>query len=128
MCAAILLQSLAIEPRFHAVVAECPFADCESIAFDRMAQAGAPHPLADAIVPLGLLYRRLRDNIGLCQASPKAAVHATSVPIPRIRGTAGGNVPIGHSRRLHAANPILTVLWKVSGAGHVSALNAARAE
>ncbi len=128
MGAAILLQSLAIEPRFHAVVAECPFADFESIAFDRMAQAGAPHPLADAIVPLGLLYGRLRYGIDLRQASPEAAVRATSVPILLIHGTADGNVPIRHSRRLHAANPRSTVLWEVPGAGHVNALDVARAE
>ena len=128
MGAAILLQSLAIERRFRAVAAECPFADFESIAFDRMKQAGAPHPLSDAIVPLGLLYGRLRYGIDLRQASPEAAVRATSVPVLLIHGTADDNIPLRHSRRLHAANPRSTVLWEVPGAGHANAIGVARDE
>ncbi|MBS1857678.1 MAG: alpha/beta hydrolase, partial [Acidobacteria bacterium] len=33
--------------------------------------------------------------------------------------TADNNIPIRHSRELHAANPATTELWEVTGAGHV---------
>src|SRR6266536_483299 len=38
MGASILLQSLAIEPRFRAIVAECSFVNFEQISFDRLSQ------------------------------------------------------------------------------------------
>jgi alpha-beta hydrolase superfamily lysophospholipase len=40
MGAAILLQSLRVEPRFRRVVAECPFFNFEEIAYDRLSQFG----------------------------------------------------------------------------------------
>jgi pimeloyl-ACP methyl ester carboxylesterase len=55
-------------------------------------------------------------------------VRATSVPVLLIHGAADGNIPIRHSRRLHAANPRTTVLWEVPDGGHVNAIDVARAE
>jgi uncharacterized protein len=55
MGAAILLESLAREPRFRSVVAECPFATFEEVARYRMAQtSGAPE----------WLFRRRSPRLG----------------------------------------------------------------
>jgi dipeptidyl aminopeptidase/acylaminoacyl peptidase len=123
MGAAILLESLAREPRFRAVVAEAPFAELREIAYDRLAQETAlPPRLFWPIVDLGMVYGRVRYGIDLDRASPAAVVRATSVPILLIHGTEDHNIPIRHSRELHALNPVSTVLWEVPGGHHVDAL------
>jgi pimeloyl-ACP methyl ester carboxylesterase len=59
MGAAILIQSLAGERRFRAIVADCPYATFEEVAFDRMVQHGASM-LSFPLVELGFLYTRAR--------------------------------------------------------------------
>jgi dipeptidyl aminopeptidase/acylaminoacyl peptidase len=126
MGASVLLQSLAVEPRFRAVVAECPFATFEEIAYDRMWQAtGAPRALFWPIVTSGFAYARLWHGFNLYSASPLEAVRATSVPVLLIHGDQDHNVEIRHSRLLHAANPKATRLWEVPGADHVNAIGIA---
>jgi dipeptidyl aminopeptidase/acylaminoacyl peptidase len=123
MGAAILLESMPCEKRFRAVVAEAPFAEFREIAYDRLAQQTAlPSRLFWPIVDLGMVYGRLRYRVDLDRASPAAAVRATSVPILLIHGTEDRNIPIRHSRELHALNPAATVLWEVPGGHHVDAL------
>jgi dipeptidyl aminopeptidase/acylaminoacyl peptidase len=123
MGAAILLESLACEKRFRAVVAEAPFAEFREIAYDRLAQHTAlPARLFWPIVDLGMVYGRVRYSVDLDRASPAAVVRATSVPILLIHGTEDRNIPIRHSRELHALNPASTVLWEVPGGHHVDAL------
>jgi dipeptidyl aminopeptidase/acylaminoacyl peptidase len=123
MGAAILLESLPCERRFRAVVAEAPFAEFREIAYDRLAQETAlPSRLFWPIVDLGMVYGRLRYGLDLDHASPAAAVRATSVPILLIHGTEDRNIPIRHSRVLHALQPTTTVLWEVAGGHHVDAL------
>jgi dipeptidyl aminopeptidase/acylaminoacyl peptidase len=129
MGAAILLQSLACEPRFRAVVAESAFADFPEVAYDRLAQeVGAPRPLFWPIVKGGLLYERLRYGVDLRRASPASVVRATRVPILLIHGTEDRNIPIRHSRELHALNLRATVLWEVPGGHHVDGLATAGPE
>jgi uncharacterized protein len=62
--AGVLLQALGGERRFSAVVAECPFADFERVAEDRVAQripgpAFARRSLAVTLVGSGFLYARI---------------------------------------------------------------------
>jgi hypothetical protein len=121
--AAILLQSLPKEPRFRAVVAECPFATFEEVAYDRMAQISKmPKPVFWPVVHLGFLYARLRYGLDMWQASPAAAIRSTSVPVLLIHGTADTNIPLRHSQELHALNPGTTRLWEIWGAEHVAGL------
>ncbi|HXA52903.1 MAG TPA: alpha/beta fold hydrolase [Candidatus Acidoferrum sp.] len=120
MGAAILIQSLAKERRFHALVADCPFATFEEIAFDRMAQHGARAKLLSwPLVELGFLYTRARYGPDLWRASPADALRASRTPVLLIHGTADDNIPIRHSRELHSVDPADTELWEVAGAGHV---------
>jgi alpha-beta hydrolase superfamily lysophospholipase len=125
MGAAILLQSLEVEPRFHSVVAECPFFSFEEIAYDRLAQfPGLNRFAAWPVVEPSFFYARLFHGFDLRQASPAAAVRSTHVPILLIHGTADTNVPPRHSRALHALRPLTTELWEVPGARHVASLAA----
>jgi dipeptidyl aminopeptidase/acylaminoacyl peptidase len=124
MGAAILLQSLPHEPRFRAVVAECPFATFSEIAYDRLTEeTGIPRAAFWPIVNGGILYARLRYNVNLRDASPAAAIRNVATPILLIHGTLDTNIPIRHSRELHAANPTATELWEVAGAHHVDSLS-----
>jgi fermentation-respiration switch protein FrsA (DUF1100 family) len=129
MGAAVLLQALAVEPRFRAVVAECPYATFEEIAYDRMWQAtGAPRGLFRPILTAGFAYARVWHGIDLYSASPLAAVRGTSVPALLIHGDRERNIELRHSRRLHEANPRATRLWEVAGADHVNAIGVAPAQ
>jgi alpha-beta hydrolase superfamily lysophospholipase len=119
MGAAILLQSLPVEPRFRALVADSPFATFDEVAHDRLAQhTGIWPPAFWPVVHLGFGYARLRYGLDLQHAAPIDIVRATNVPILLIHGTNDRNIPPRHSRELHAANP-RTVLWEVPRAGHV---------
>jgi hypothetical protein len=123
MGAAIILQSLATEPRLRAVVAECPFATFREVAYDRLSTpAFPPHFSLWPIIQTGYIYARLRYGVDLHLASPLAAVHATRVPVLLIHGTADTNIPCRNSVELHAANPEATTLWLVPGARHVNAM------
>ena len=124
MGASILLESLPKEPRFRAVVAECPFATFEEISYDRLRQiSGLPRAPLWPVVKLGFLYTRLRYRVDLRQAAPADALRCAHVPVLLIHGTADENIPFRHSQELHDANPAATRLWAVEGAGHVEALS-----
>ncbi|MDR3698698.1 MAG: alpha/beta fold hydrolase [Candidatus Sulfopaludibacter sp.] len=123
MGAAVILQSLATEPRLRAVVAECPFATFREVAYDRLSTpAFPPHFSLWPIIQIGYIYARMRYGVDLRLASPLPAVRATHVPVLLIHGTADTNIPCRNSEELHAANPAFTTLWLVPGATHVNAL------
>jgi dipeptidyl aminopeptidase/acylaminoacyl peptidase len=120
MGAAVLLQSLRVERRFRAAVAESPFTTFEEIAYDRLGSR-----LYWPVVNAGFGYARLRFGVNLWRASPMSAVRETAVPVLLIHGERDSNIAIRHSRALHAANPRATRLWAVAGAEHVQALSVA---
>jgi uncharacterized protein len=124
MGAAILIESVKVEPRFCAIVADSPFASFTEIADDRLHQiSGLPKPMLWPIINVGFGYARLRYGVDLWQASPVNAVRATRVPTLLIHGTADTNIPMRHSEELHAANSNATKLWEVPGAEHVASLS-----
>src|ERR1035441_10386321 len=126
MGASILLESLPREPRFRAVVADCPFATFEEVAYDRLEQRGMLGTAVSwPVVQIGFLYTRMRYGLNLRDASPAAAVRFTKVPVLLIHGMKDANIPPRHSRELHALNPATTQLWEVPGADHVASLGAA---
>jgi len=122
MGAAVILQALATEARWRAMVAECPFATFNEVAYDRLVSSGVPRAPFWPVIQMGYVYARLRYGVDLRRASPLAAVRATSVPILLIHGTADDNIPYRNSVELHAANPRATTLWLVPGAHHVNAM------
>jgi dipeptidyl aminopeptidase/acylaminoacyl peptidase len=120
MGAAILIESLAREPRFNALVADCPFSTFEEIAFDRLEQNGLRSRIVSwPVIELGLTYARARYGVNLWRASPLETLQHTQTPVLLIHGLADDNIAPRHSRALHAANPIGTELWEVPHAGHV---------
>lgn len=124
--AAILVQSLKIEPRFRAIVADSPFASFEEIAYDRMHQlSGIPEPIFWPLIRFAIIYSDLRYGIDLRLASPLNAIRATKVPILLIHGALDGNIPPRHSQELHAASLATSQLWVVDRADHVASLSTA---
>jgi uncharacterized protein len=132
MGAAQLLQSLAAGARFCAVVAESGFASFREIAYDRMGQPFGLGPwvgrtVLRPLVEIGFLRARWKYKLDLEQVSPEDAVAETSVPVLLIHGAIDSNIPVRHSRAMHAAAP-QTALWVVPGANHCGAMSVAPSE
>src|ERR1700722_1023776 len=130
--AAQLLQSLTVESRFCALAAESSFSTFREIAYDRMGQPFHLGPwfgrtLLRPVVESAFLYVRWKYHLDMQQASPKNSVAATPVPILLIHGQIDSNIPIRHSRQIHANAPN-TVLWEVPNADHCGAISAAPQE
>jgi uncharacterized protein len=122
----ILLQSLPLEPRFQAVVAESPFSTFTAMARERVYQnfgsdAFWIRSIAVPVVFSGLLYARMHYGVDLAAASPLDAVRRTSVPILLIHGLRDTDILPEHSRILLLANPRHIVPWFVPKAGHAGA-------
>jgi fermentation-respiration switch protein FrsA (DUF1100 family) len=130
---AVLIQSLAVEPRFSAIVAESSFSSFERIARDRVAER-LPLPseigrlLAAPPVWAGFLYARLRYGLDFRAASPEAAIARSITPVLLIHGLNDAQTPPAHSRILASKRSLNTVLWLVPGAGHTGASSAAPRE
>lgn len=131
--ASVLLQSLANEKRFSAVVAECPFANFERVAVDRVAQR-VPGPaiiqraFAVPMVWSGFLYARLKYGVDFSAASPEQALAGTRTPVLLIHGSADTNIYPAHSEALVKCNPEHVTLWIVPGARHTAAMGTAPEE
>ena len=124
MGAAILLQAAVREPRFRALVADCPFVSFEEIAQDRLAQNGIPtRTLSWPLVEIGFAYMRVRYGVSLWHASPLNALRRTRAPVLLIHGLADDNIAPRHSRELHQANSAITELWEVPRAGHAGSFS-----
>jgi len=132
MGAAELLQSLAVEPRFCAVAGESSFSSFREIAYDRMGQPFHLGPwlgrtVLRPVVEFAFLYVRWKHHLDMGQVSPEDTVAATRVPILLIHGQIDSNIPLRHSRQIHARNPN-TTLWEVPNADHCGAISAAPRE
>jgi len=133
MGAAQLLQSLPKEPRFCAVVAESPFATFREVAYARFGRPFHTGPWLGRTffrptVDAGFLYVRFRYGLNMEAASPKHAVIGTKIPVLLIHGLQDRNIPPYHSDMIQAKNPSEIVVWKVPGAGHTGAHEAAPKE
>jgi uncharacterized protein len=130
---AVLIQSLAVEPRFSAIVAECSFSSFERIARDRVAER-IPLPreigrlLAAPLVWAAFVYAHLKYGLDFRDASPEAALARSRTPVLLIHGLNDTQTPPEHSKILAASNPQSTKLWLVPGAGHTGAFGAAPRE
>jgi pimeloyl-ACP methyl ester carboxylesterase len=129
MGAAQLLQSLDTHPNFCAVAVESPFANFREIAYDRMGQPFHLGPWVGRtvfrpLVEIAFLRARWKYNLAMNQISPENSAAATNVPILLIHGEVDSNIPIRHSRQIHALAP-KTQLWEVPGADHCAAYSTA---
>jgi dipeptidyl aminopeptidase/acylaminoacyl peptidase len=128
MGASVLLQSLPLERRFEAVVAECPFSTFGALAHDRVMQqfgtdAWPVRAIAGPAIFSGLLYGRIQYGVDLAAASPLSAVRTTDTPILLIHGLDDTKIYPQHSRTLLMANPRHVTPWFVPKAGHTGAFS-----
>lgn len=127
MGAAQLLQALAVESRFCAVAAECPFSSLRETSYDRMGQRFHRGPwlgqtLLRPVVESAFLYTRLRYGFNMDRVSPEDVVAATHVPVLLIHGQDDVNIPLRHSRRIASRNSAV-VLWELPKTGHSNAID-----
>jgi uncharacterized protein len=132
MGAAELLQSLAVEPRFCAVAAESSFASFREIAYDRMGHPFHLGPwfgrtLLRPVVEFAFLYVRWKYGFDMRKVSRRDRLPAAGVPVLLIHGQSDSNIPLRHSRLIHARDPH-AVLWEVPHADHCRAMSAAPPE
>jgi pimeloyl-ACP methyl ester carboxylesterase len=132
MGASQLLQSLDTHPHFCALAAESPFANFREIAYDRMGQPFHLGPWVGRAILRPLIevaFRRVRwkYHLNMQEISPEDSVAATTIPVLLIHGQIDSNIPVRHSRLIHARNPN-TQLWEVPAADHCGAISTAPRE
>lgn len=132
MGASILLQAVGAGVPIRALVADCPFVTFHDVAYDRLGGYLGIRPLARLLlwpaVEPAFLYARLRHGLDLYRVSPLDGIRRATVPVLLIHGGKDRNIPIDHSRQLHAANTHLAQLWEIPGAAHVDAFASEPAE
>ncbi len=131
--AALVLQSLAAEPRYCAVAVEDAFSTAREMSYERV--SGPLHmgswfgkTFAQPGIAIGVLYARMRYGIDLLRPSPLAAVTHSSVPVLLIHGTDDRTISPRHSVILARAAPDHVKLWLVPHAWHTGAWSAAHQE
>jgi uncharacterized protein len=127
MGAAELLQSLEAQTRFCAVAAESPFATFREIAYDRIGQPFHLGPwvgrtLLWPLVEAAFLRARWKYGLDMEKISSAESVARTAVPVLLIHGQVDSNIPVRHSRLIHARSP-KTQLWEVPDADHCGAIS-----
>lgn len=132
MGGAILLQSLPLA-RIDAAVAECAFSDFPSVAYHRVGQRvglneHAARWIAWPLVEPALVWVRLRHGLHLRDASPEAALRASTTPVLLVHGALDTNIPPEHGERLARARAEGVEIWRPADAAHVNAINAAPEE
>jgi pimeloyl-ACP methyl ester carboxylesterase len=130
MGAALVLESLAAEPRFCSVVADSGFSTFRSVAYDRegyflgLGRFGLERWFGRTLgflpAEVGLRYAKWRYGVDLFRASPVDALRNSSTPALLIHGDADINILPDHSRVLAAANS-RAEFWLVPGAEHCGA-------
>lgn len=132
MSAAELLESVETRPKLCAVVAESPFASFREIAYDRMGQPFHTGPWLGRtffrpIVEVAFVRARWKYRLDMQQVSPQQSIARSDVPVLLIHGQVDSNIPVRHSRLIHARDPS-TLLWEVPGADHCGAFGIAPKE
>jgi dipeptidyl aminopeptidase/acylaminoacyl peptidase len=131
--AALILDSLEIEPRYCAVAVESPFSTARAMSYERVSRPLHMGPwfgktLGQPIIESAVIYSRLRYGIDLLKASPLDAVKHSTVPVLLIHGTKDRNISPHHSEAIARAAPDHVQLWLVPGAIHTGAWTTAHEE
>ncbi len=131
--AALMLQSLAVEPRYCAVVVESPFSTAREMSYERI--SGPVHlgswfgrTFGRPVIGFAALYARLRYRLDLLKPSPRDALEHSKVPVLLIHGMEDRNIEPRHSVALAQAGAGHVQLWLVPNAFHTGAWTAAHGE
>jgi uncharacterized protein len=124
--AALMLQSLATEPRYCAVVVESSFSTAREMSYERVSgplHVGPwfGHTIGWPVLEAALIYSTLRYHVDLLQPSPLAAVRLSQVPVLLIHGERDRTISPRHGLMLANAAPDRVQLWIVPNAGHTMA-------
>ena len=124
--AALMLQSLATEPRYCAVAVESSFSTAREMSYERVSgplHVGPwfGHTIGWPVIESALIYSRLRYHVDLLQPSPLAAVQHSRVPVLLIHGERDRSISPRHGYILANAAPARVQLWIVPNAGHTMA-------
>jgi uncharacterized protein len=128
MGAALLLQSLAKESRFCAVVVESSFSRFDEVAPERAARyTHMPfwfgRTLEGPVIWFAIAYMRWKYGLDFRKANPADAVAHSRVPVLLIAGTRDLDILPHHSEELAWIDPNAQ-LWMVKGAAHGGAWGA----
>lgn len=128
--AALILQSLATEPRFCAVIAESSFSTARAMSYERVSGPFHLGPwfgrtIGYPMLKFAVLYADWRYSIDILQPSPENAVLHSSVPVLLIHGENDASISPHHSQLIAAAAPSHVQLWLVPHAGHTMAWSTA---
>jgi dipeptidyl aminopeptidase/acylaminoacyl peptidase len=131
--AGLMLQSLAMERRYCAVVVESPFSTAREMSYERVSgplhlQPWFGRTLGRPAIVSAEIYARWRYGVDLLQPSPLNAVKGSAVPILLIHGEQDHNISPRHSLILAQAAPEHVQLWLVPNAYHAGAWAAAHQE
>src|SRR5215470_8990713 len=123
--AALVLESMGVERRYCAVVADSPFSTFRRVAYDRegfFVGLGPWFGRSFGLLPteVALRYAEWRYGYDLQQANPLDAVKDTSTPVLLIHGTADINILPRHSVIIAKSNPDHIQLWMIPGAHHTT--------
>jgi dipeptidyl aminopeptidase/acylaminoacyl peptidase len=124
--AALMLQSLAEEPRYCAVAVESSFSSAREMSYERVSgplHVGPwfGHTIGWPVLESALIYARLRYHVDLLQPSPLAAVRQSHVPVLLIHGAKDRSISPRHGLILATAAPDRVQLWIVPNADHTMA-------
>lgn len=124
--AALMLQSLAKEPRYCAVAVESSFSTAREMSYERVSgplHVGPwfGHTIGWPVIEAAVLYTNLRYHMDLLQPSPLAAIQQSHVPVLLIHGERDMTINPNHGVILAKAAPDRVQLWIVPNAGHTMA-------
>lgn len=131
--AALILQSLAAEPRYCAVAVEDSFSTAREMSFERVSDflhlgPWFGHTIGRPIIAVADFYSRKRYGIDLLSPSPLDAVKHSSVPVLLIHGQLDKSIDPRHAVILANAAPDHVQLWLVPNAWHTGAWSVAHDE
>ena len=131
--AALVLQSLAAEPRYCAVAVEDSFSTAREMSYERVSNFLHMGPwfgksLGRPMIAMADFYSKERYGIDLLQPSPLDAVEHSPVPVLLIHGLLDRSINPRHSMIIAKAAPDHVQLWLVPNAWHTGAWSAAHDE
>ena len=131
--AALMLQSLAVEPRYCAVVVESSFSTAREMSYERV--SGPLHlkpwfgkTVGLPVIAAAVVYARVRYGVDLLAPNPLEALKNSQVPVLLIHGAQDRSISPRHAMMLAKADPGRAQLWLVPNAGHTMAWAASHQE